>query len=96
MNPSDHRLNRLLEAAQKARPPLPGIPPWFEHGVIIALRTEPNPSSRLFESRFIFRMLAGAAVLMAVSVILPLVQVKNPYLETMELANTTAQMEKIP
>jgi hypothetical protein len=96
MNTPDDRLNRLLEAAQKACPPIPAIPAWLEHGVVVSLRAEPSPSFGFFDSRFVFRLLAGAAVVTAASVVLPLIQVKNPYIETMELANTTPQMEKIP
>jgi hypothetical protein len=95
MNPPDHRLNRLLEAAQRACPPVPEISPWFETRVMAGLRAEALPLSGLFDAPFVFRILAGAALLMVVSVTLPLLQVKNPYLETMEMANTI-QMENLP
>jgi len=95
MNPSDDRLNRLLEAAQGACPPEPEPSPWFEQRVLAALKEQAPTLSSLIDGRFLFRILAGGALVMAFSAILPLVQVKNPYLETMELANTTTvQMEK--
>ncbi len=74
---------------------MPEISPWFETRVLAGLRAEALPLSGLFDAPFVFRILAGAALFMAISVMLPMVQAKNPYLETMELANTT-QMEKLP
>ena len=96
MNPSDHRLNRLLDAAQMACPPIPEPSAWFEQRMVMILKAQDIPSYGLFDGRLIFRMLAGAVLIMTVSVILSVVQVKNPYLETMEQANTMAQMEKLP
>jgi hypothetical protein len=79
MNLIDHRLNRLLEGAQRACPPIPEPPPWFEQRMI---QLEGVP---------FFRIFAVAVVIMAVSVTLPLAQPKNPYLETLDLANSTVQ-----
>ena len=95
INPSDLRLERLLEAAQRACPPVPEPSPSFETRVMADLRAEALPLSGLFDAPFVFRILAGAAFFMAISVTLPLVQVKNPYLETMEMANTI-QLENLP
>ena len=96
MNPADRRLERLLEAAQAARAPIPGPSPWFEQRVIQALKTEALPSSGFVDGGFIFRFLLGAAALAVVSVILPLVQLENPYTEIYDSAQTTVQLEKIP
>ncbi len=96
MNPADHRLQRLLEAAQRACPPVPVSSPWFEQRVISALRAETAPPSGSFDGRIVFRLLGGAAVLMTASLVLPFVQIKNPYLETLEWINPTSQMEEIP
>lgn len=96
MNSSDHRLDRLLESAQRARLPMPVPSPWLEQRVVLSLKAGTMPSSHFIESWFIFRILAGATVLMAASLILPLTQVKNPYLESLELVNSTVQWEKIP
>jgi len=95
MNPSDRRLDRLLEAAQGSREPIPHPSPWFEQRVILALKEEAIPLSGLIDGGLIFRFLIGAAGLMALSIILASVQINNPYIETIELANTTAQLEKI-
>lgn len=79
-----------------ACPPIPQPSPWFEQRMVKILKAQDIPSYGLFDGRFIFRMLGGAALIMAVSVVLSAVQVKNPYLETMEQVNTMAQMEKLP
>jgi hypothetical protein len=92
MNLIDHRLNRLLEAAQRACPPIPEPSPWFEQRMIQLLRAEKNPFCGYFEGVLIFRVLMVAVVIMAVSVTLPLAQTKNPYVETLDLANSTVQM----
>ena len=95
MHPSEDRLNRLLEAAQEACPGVPEPSPWFEQRVLAALREQVPTLTNLIEGWFLFRIVAAGALLMALSLALPLLQVKNPYLETLELANTTtAQMEK--
>jgi hypothetical protein len=99
MNPPDPKLDRLLEAAQNACPPIPQPPPWFEQRMIQSLRRDMIPlagpvNEDRYEDRFIFRILGGAALLMAISIILPLVQIKNPYLETMQWVQAV-QMEKI-
>ena len=91
MNLIDHRLNRLLEGAQRACPPIPEPPPWFEQRMIQLLRAEKNPFSGYLEGVPFFRIFAVAVVIMAVSVTLPLAQPKNPYLETLDLANSTVQ-----
>lgn len=93
MNPSHNRLERLLGAARD-RTPIPEPSPWFEQRMISALRTEEGAFADSFA--LVFRFLAGAALLMALSVILASAQPRNPYLETMEMAGKTMQMEKIP
>jgi hypothetical protein len=92
MNPIEHRLSRLLEAAQKACPPIPEPSPWFEQRMIQALRTEAAPLSNYIESVLIFRILAVAAIIMVASAILPFAQPKDPYTENMNLANSTLQL----
>jgi hypothetical protein len=96
MNPADLRLERLLGAAQRACPPVPEPSPWFEQRVISALRTDTAPASGIFDGLIVLRFLSGAALLMAASLILSFVQIKNPYLETLEWINPTSQIERIP
>jgi hypothetical protein len=96
MNPADLRLERLLEAAQRACPSVSEPSPWFEQRLISALRAETAPSSGIFDGLIVFRLLSGAALLMTASLILSFVQIKNPYLETLEWINPTSQIERIP
>ena len=79
-----------------ACPPIPKPSPWFEQRMVMLLKAQDIPLSGLFDGSLIFRILASAALIMAVSVFLSMVQVKNPYIETMEQVNTMAQMEKLP
>jgi hypothetical protein len=92
MNPIERRLDRLLEAAQKTCPPIPASSPWFEQRVLMALRKEGTPLSSYLDGLLTFRILALAAVITVVSVGLPFVQMKNPYIETMNLANSTIRL----
>jgi hypothetical protein len=94
MNPIERRLDRLLEAAQNACPPIPASSPWFEQRVLMALRKDTTPLSSYLDSTLTFRILALAAVITMVSVVLPFVQVKNPYTETMNLANSTVEQAR--
>jgi hypothetical protein len=96
MNTPEDRLNRLLKAAQEACPPIPLPSPWFEQRMIHFLREETNPFSSYLDGFPLWRILTFAGVVMAVSVTLTLIQTKNPYLETMEWADTPVLAEKIP
>jgi hypothetical protein len=95
MNSSENRLDRLLEAAQKASPPVPQPSPWFEQRMIAALQTETKPFSTYLDAIPIFRIVACAAVIAIVSIILPVIQPKNPYAETIDLANSTVRLEQL-
>ena len=94
MNPSDDKLNRLLEAAQSARPPIPEPSPWFEQRMVQALKAEETGFAAFLDFRLIFRTMAFAAVIAAVSVILPLTQVKSPYADVLTLADSGLQWEQ--
>jgi hypothetical protein len=95
MNPIDPRLDRLLEAALKACPPVPEPSAWFEQRMIQSLRAEAAPFFAYLDGMIIFRSFIFAAVITSVSVLLPAMQVRNPYLETVDLATATTQMEQM-
>jgi len=94
MNPSEHRLNRILDAALNATPPIP--PPSFQlqQRMIAILREKQESIWNCLDGFLTLRIFAAATVVMAICVALPLMQVKNPYHETINLANSLAQLEK--
>jgi hypothetical protein len=96
MNPSENRFNRLLDAAQQACPPVPGPSPWFEQKVMRALKAQQMSLADFFDGAFIFRMLGGAAGVMAISLILTLAPAQNPYTDLMASIDTTAQTNQLP
>ncbi len=95
-DPIPRRLERLLDAAQSACPTLPQPSPWFEQRMLQRLHAETSASFAALEGGLIFRTLCFAAVVALVSVALPLLQVKNPYRETLEIVNSAAQTSQFP
>jgi hypothetical protein len=96
MNSPEQRLERLLAAAQKACPPIPEPPNWLDQRVLQALRSEEDAWKATV--RFIWPLLAGAALLMTASLaIRPSLQRMNPYMESLEMIKvTTQQIERTP
>lgn len=95
-DPILRRLERLLDAAQSACPPVPAPSPWFEQRMLQRLRADTSASFAALEGTLIFRMLCFAVVVALVSVALPLLQIKNPYRETLEMVNSAAQISQYP
>ena len=89
------RLERLLEAAQAACPPVASPSPWFEQRVIQALLSEPPSLFAALDNVLVFRMLACACVITLASVALPLLQTKNPYVEAFDLTNSAIQIDQV-
>ena len=95
-DPVSRKLERLLDAAQVACPPVPAPSPWFEQRMLQRLRSEAAPSFGAFEGALIFRMLCFAAACAFVCISLPLMQTSNPYRDTLNLANSAAQIGQQP
>jgi len=89
----DRKLERLLEAAREACPPVAPPSPWFEQRMLQRLREEAAPS---MDGALIFRMLGFAAAIALVCACLPLLQAGNPYRDTLNLANSAAQFGQAP
>jgi hypothetical protein len=94
MNPSEEKLNRVLEAAQSARPPIPHPSPWFEQRMVQALKAEETSFFGFLDVRLIFRAMAFASVIAAVSISLPLIQATSPYADVLNLADTGLRWEQ--
>jgi len=94
MNSSDEKLNRLLEAAQSARPPIPEPSAWFEQRMVQALKAEEIGFAAFFDFRLVFRAMAFASVIAALSISLPLIQAKSPYNDEINLADSGLRMEQ--
>jgi hypothetical protein len=92
-NSSEDQLQKLLIAAQGVEVPVPKPSAWFEQRMLAALREEPLVGFPVIEGKFIFRIMAGAALCMILSLILPLTQSRNPYMEALAQINKTAQLE---
>lgn len=95
-DPVSRKLERLLDAAREACPPVPPPSPWFEQRMLQRLRSDAAPSLGAFEGVLIFRMLCFAAACAFVCVSLPLMQTSNPYRDTLNLANSAAQIGQTP
>jgi hypothetical protein len=95
-DPVSRKLERLLDAAREACPPVPPPSPWFEQRMLQRLRSDGAPSLGAFEGVLIFRMLGFAAAFAFVCVCLPLFQTSNPYRDTLNLANSAAQIGQLP
>lgn len=94
MNSSEDQLNRLLEAAHSAIPPIPEPSPWFEQRMVQALQAEETSFFAFLDVRLIFRAMAFASVIALVSISLPLIEVKNPDADVLNLADSGLQMEQ--
>ena len=95
-DPASRKLERLLDAAREACPPVPPPSPWFEQRMLQRLRSDTAPSFAAFEGALIFRMLCFAAACAVVCVCLPLTQTSNPYRDTLNMANSAAQIGQLP
>ncbi len=95
MNPIDHRLERLLEAARLGCPPVPEPSPWFEQRLVQVLRNDTDFLSSFPDGILLLRILTVAAVVALVSVILPLAQTDDPYREGLDLTNSSLQLEQM-
>ena len=94
MNPSEDTLNRLLEAAQSARPPIPEPSAWFEQRMMQVLTAEETSFFAFLDLRLIFRAMALASVIAAVSISLPLIHATNPDADVLALADSGLQWEQ--
>jgi len=92
---TNDRLNRLLEAARAACPPVAGPSPWFEQRVLQNLREQPPSLVCGFDGMLAFRIFAVAAVVTVVSVVLPFLRPANPYLEAFDETNSVVQLEQV-
>lgn len=95
-DPVSRKLERLLDAAREACPPVPPPSPWFEQRMLQRLRGDAATPFAALEGALIFRILCFAAACALVCVSLPLMQTTNPYRDTLNLANSAAQIGQMP
>ena len=95
-DPVGRKLERLLDAAREACPPVPPPSPWFEQRMLQRLRSDATLSFGALEGMLIFRILGFASAFALICVCLPLFQTNNPYRETLSLANSAAQFGQMP
>ena len=84
-------LNRLMEAARAACPPVGGPSPWFEQRVLLGLREETPALRSALDGSMMLRSFAVAAVVAVVSAVLPVIRPANPYLEAFDANNSVVQ-----